>query len=1020
MQRRPTISPHRCASRHGLSRVALTICVTTSFIAAYRLYVAAITPITQAQAPAIIPPRADVSDASPTSQKAKDVARTYLPHSDWAARRGMTWQQGNEAFGFVQKSTPILDDERNKVTFEPLALVWLDKRRPEAPPVILEAEKARVTFEHRFEGANTDPGRIVAAELEGAAKLQGPDGLLIEGRNFIFKEEDSSLHSDEPVTFAFGPTRDSASQLRGRASGFEIRLTPGTDESLGQDLPRIVDFEHLKLYRDVRLNVTYDQDGELTPAIISSQGPFDFDRETRIASFQQNVSVVRTDPQDPALPPDTLECDLLELRFDELAPPDSDSPADAVAGDTDRKKSRTSDDPWKRKAKSLTSLKFHHLRAMSEKNARDGQAIGRVILHSPVNEMAANVNELQYDAVERLLTVSDNKVGVIERGLTKLFVRRFLIAFEPDQRVSLAYCEGPGRIEQRDEETREVILTAKWQRHLQFRPPAADEADALANDRIADLQGNVEVLIGSDSGLAADQLRLWIPAEAIAGLESQQQPKPDGPLPIRRILAEKSVQFVGPSASGKTERLDIAISEGVPPAPETRPRKAPGVRASARNEPEEIPWVVSAERVTASLIADRKSLKAAPTRVEAEGRIEITRAAAPGPSDDPTEGPIRITGHKAVVTNQGGAQQFITLLGAGQEGRSAEPAVFKCGLVYLEGRKIEVDRAKPFVRVEGQTLVRWPVDADLMGHSLGKVEMLDIASADGLTFDGQRAQFLRQVKVSLARSRLFCEDLIARVTEPVSFSARRPDQARPELLDIECRDRVKITMDEFDEQNVYVRKLAGELGRLKLNRVSGEFEALGPGDVREWRRGGLNVSIAPQAKALANRKAESSELPWTYTHLHFSGSATGNVHQQFGKITERVRVIYAPVDRANFEFTRQDLSQSTPSAERAVALDCDALSILLTKSEIEGRPFFATVEAEGKAELEGQKVHANAHQISFEQEKDLLTLRGRGNEKANVYYQGNDSSEWQMVPGQTITIVPSTFSYTVSGAGTLR
>jgi hypothetical protein len=194
---------------------------------------------------------------------------------------------------------------------------------------------------------------------------------------------------------------------------------------------------------------------------------------------------------------------------------------------------------------------------------------------------------------------------------------------------------------------------------------------------------------------------------------------------------------------------------------------------------------------------------------------------------------------------------------------------------------------------------------------------------------------------------------------------------------------------------------------------------MGEGDVAEWRKGGIQIGVAPAASATANRPAESNELPWTYTHVNFKGRMTGNINQHYGQISERVKAIYAPVEKVKVPFARDDLSKATPSAERAMAMDCDVLKILLTETNDQSKPFLVSLEAEGHALLEGQAVQAIAHQLSYEQEKELLTLRGRGNEKANIFFVHDDGlSERNSIPGQTIQCNLTTRSVKIVDAGT--
>jgi hypothetical protein len=378
------------------------------------------------------------------------------------------------------------------------------------------------------------------------------------------------------------------------------------------------------------------------------------------------------------------------------------------------------------------------------------------------------------------------------------------------------------------------------------------------------------------------------------------------------------------------------------------------------------------------------------------------------------------------MTNAGGHQQVITLLGfPSQGGRTAEPAHVRSGQTHVEGLQIDVDRASSRVNVRGRSLLQWPVDADFFGRDLAQQLLMNIECSDGMTFDGERAQFLTQVRVSLEESRMYCEELTATLDRALDFTNPERD-TKPKIREIECRDLVRIHVHEFEETQL-VRYLDATLGRFRVDMESGEFTGQGPGELDQWQKGGNNFDFAPRPAAMANRGAESAELPWSYLHLDFTGDATGNLRQKFGVVSQRVKAIYAPVEKVKTPFLQRDLSLTTPSAQRAACLKCDVLKVQMTEvgasnAALKEEPsrLFATLQAEGKASLEGHSVHANAHEMSYEEGKGLLTLRGRGNEKASVYFERENStgSDRFAQSGRTIECIPASYSVRIDGAGT--
>jgi hypothetical protein len=223
-------------------------------------------------------------------------------------------------------------------------------------------------------------------------------------------------------------------------------------------------------------------------------------------------------------------------------------------------------------------------------------------------------------------------------------------------------------------------------------------------------------------------------------------------------------------------------------------------------------------------------------------------------------------------------------------------------------------------------------------------------------------------------------------------------------------------MYEYQESQLS-RHLVGELGRLSASLETGEFSGQGPGQVDEWRQGGARVVMERSAQSAANRAPEEPALPWSYTRLEFAGAITGNFQDRYGVFQERVKVLYAPVERAMAPFSRQDLSRDTKSAAGAVWMGCDTLQVMLMGGEVAEAA--ATIQAEGRVLVEGRSFHAAAHQLSFEESKELFVLRGRGNELASVYFErrpGDASADADRFTARVIECIPSKRDVKVDGA----
>ncbi len=92
-----------------------------------------------------------------------------------------------------------------------------------------------------FNMLDEDAGRIVAAALDGEVRVTGPNNLVIDGRDFVFREETAELYSDYEISFRFGPPeRGQPVAVRGRSlDGLTVTFEPVSVSPMGKDMPRV-------------------------------------------------------------------------------------------------------------------------------------------------------------------------------------------------------------------------------------------------------------------------------------------------------------------------------------------------------------------------------------------------------------------------------------------------------------------------------------------------------------------------------------------------------------------------------------------------------------------------------------------------------------------------------------------------------------------------------------------------------------------------------------------------------------
>ncbi|HVJ66823.1 MAG TPA: hypothetical protein VM510_02495, partial [Caulifigura sp.] len=757
-----------------MKRLPLTLLTALALFGVYRVYALVLGPMTRLKVMPAVPPIARIDGSGHASHAARDAAREFLADRPWAQEAKFTWEQSDQKFIYFDEVAPVAGkgqgETKNQYRFRPFALIVRNAAHPEERPTVLAADEARVTFKDKIEQFGTgdsSDNRIVGAELDAGVTLTGPNGLSLRGSNFVFSEATRSLYSDEPLQFAYGPTPKSRTRFVCDAEDIAITLEAGNNDVLGKDLPRIADFEHLTLRRNVRFQVDYENRGQLTPVRVSSAGSFEFNRAQHVASFDRDVLVVQRTSRDDETPlRNVLKCGRLELQFDETPPVPAES---APSQKRDRKQ-----EALDRKMQSLAGLTLHRIVATSP--ARDPEKPPRVRFISDENSLIASMEQVSFDALEGVLSLTDPAQSEIERHdpkagtITRLLTRRMQIgletveqtasarskqSFQPVRRkfgaVDWVMCTGLGRMIHLNAETGETILDASWADKLTLNPDeSASERDAAP--RLLKLIGNVNLVQGLDRGLKCDALTLTLPADVFdraGGKPSTSERTPT--LPIRRAYAKGAVRFNGLEAEGRTDSLDVLFVAGRPPVAATQKPQESNAQARGKLVTKTTPpWNLRlCQRIEANVIVDPETNDAGLKMAAVYGPFEIYRPELEKGATDPSSGAVTISGQRLDVTNDGETRQIALLLGRMHGGKCVERARLRAGVASLEGQQIEFDRAQSTMNVTGQTELTWPVSGDLTGRQLATAMLMNIGCADGLVFDGQEARFTRNVVVRL-------------------------------------------------------------------------------------------------------------------------------------------------------------------------------------------------------------------------------------------------------------------------------
>ncbi|HID23745.1 MAG TPA: hypothetical protein EYP14_15290, partial [Planctomycetaceae bacterium] len=309
-----------------LRRALLTLATMAGLSAVYGLYARSVGVLARPQLDHIRARRLthDVPSQPGPPQENVEVARRHLPA--WAAQAKYQLRDSEGLYYYTNQWNRMEAGNEEAVRFTPFALVWFRHREeePEQPAkpsaagasrratssspeaFILVADAALIQFDSKFDMGATRFGNVVGGQLEGRVTIRGPNDLLIQGRNLIFRRNANRIWSDNAVEFQYGPHRGTADR------GLQIELTP-EDRPSGDPLA-FAGVERILLRRHVTLNLRTREGEREVPVTIDCDGGFGYEVASHVAQFEENVRVRR---QTGAAEFDSLECELLTLVLEE-------------------------------------------------------------------------------------------------------------------------------------------------------------------------------------------------------------------------------------------------------------------------------------------------------------------------------------------------------------------------------------------------------------------------------------------------------------------------------------------------------------------------------------------------------------------------------------------------------------------------------------------------------------------------------------------------------------------------------
>ncbi|HET6423018.1 MAG TPA: hypothetical protein VFG20_05000, partial [Planctomycetaceae bacterium] len=865
-----------------MRRFLLTIGTAAALCGISMLYSALMRPVVPI-APPQPPPTLAVLEDNDATRPVENVrvAETYLAaQQPWTttARYLLRGEQG--AFLFTNDWQP--DGKEGRIRLSPFAMAWVsinkDTGLEEAVTVV--SESASLKFSGKFDMMSADAGRVIGATLEGRTQITGPNGLLIDGRNFHFFEASAKLWSDLPITFAYAGNKGSANR-------FQADLIPqaGPPE---RDRPHIFGVRAMRLSQNVKMDLQLKQkDGSLTLKM-KCAGNFEYDIPQQTATFTDNVLAFRQTSKERE-EFDWINCDKLAVLF-------GDPAAEAIA----------SEPPMLAPGEGASyqrlnqTLKFRRLQAerLTPTATTTGTKTTQTFqLHSMENKLRASFRQLVYDGEQQVLVLTDPDGVKVVQAQTQLQSPEVMLQFGKANKLVGALCRGSGWINHREAKTNTVLFAADWKKHLRHVSDTESGLDLIELADTASFRQPTE-----NSALGAELIRVWTTPLAGAGSLSldtkstsndKRDTKPKSDIQLRRFEATQDVVLISPQLEGKCQHLEAAVDlmasprsaqAGASPLKGLQ-KKSSSPDESTPAEKEDFPLVVGADRIRIRMIP---TTTAQPDVAEVwtDGQVTLTQQRVAGKS------PLSIKGDHVHVQHNGGNNQTVEIIGSMAQVRDNG--------VYLEAGRIELDRGENQMRVPGKGHLQLPVKNDFDGKELAEAQPLDVKWKERMTFDGRQATFHGQTRAELGESRIDCDRMEVVLSERISFTematgSSGKSDARTDLAAVHCFHDVKFHHNRRQDAKL-VDILIAEVWEMHIDRVIGDTTAQGPGRIQLWQRGqGTRGQIAPQQSARANAPTQVDATEWEYTRVKFDGIMVGNLHRRHSSFKDRCEVVRGPV-----------------------------------------------------------------------------------------------------------------------------
>jgi len=910
--------------------------------------------------------------------------KPFLPVDGWEFE-DQTMLMGSDQFTLLIHDYDTLDEDT--VLIRPCTLVFFPdgeptKAQPEPNFVVLRAPQgAELSFDDGVDLSRLKMGKMRGGVLRGEVTIEGllrssdkqpaedtsggvvdrsAERLRLVTSNVQLTEE--RIWTNEVVQFELGQNRGSGRKLSIELA--EVEEIQGTQSEKKRSV------QSIEISEDVRLQLAVTADNNpLEPGDVAASSPdvselvditcrgaFRFDALSLVATFEDQVDVVRNGAGGPL---DHLACERLSVYFD---------------GD----------------------------KANKMKPRRIEAAGHPVIGRRPGEDAELNCERLVYHLESGEISLKSTSQVRLRRGEDLVEASQVRFQPGPDSSIGEILASGKGHLQANLPDKKQGRVSANWTKELRLRP---HEGKTLLS-----VLGEATVRFAEMGTLSSNEIWMWLleqPQTGTSNGQADDDSQPAAKLTPHSMLANGRVTIDSAQLIGHTERLEMWFT---PTNHLTRPNAAvdrgpaglrPGVNSPASGDnakDRRSRYQVRGDVVRVQLATDGKAT--ALRDVTIAGNVEMREETPAGAAE------------KKALSVRGSSLQ---LLGADVEntrlvvsGDDQADALVEANGLTLSGAKIEGNKAGNTLAVNGPGSMQLPMNKSLAGESSGEAMPLKIDWQGGMRFDGQQIRFEKNVTARTQHQLVRTSRLIATLSRDIDFAnPGRIDDVG--LKTVHCPDLVAMeSRTVTDGQVQSIDRM--QLRNLQIDQTTGAIQAAGPGWIKSHRYGGqMELGGGPPAGA---PPADDAASTLVFLRVDFQQSMTGNFLRKRLTFNNQVKCVYGPIPDWQQELDSSGLNRQGP---QEVQLSCDRLAL----QEMPGGRASARnidIDATGNMQVNGAQFSAQGERLSYNTGKEMLTLEGTTQRDAELWRDNPSGGPRNHVAARKIEFWKNTNRVKVHGA----